>query len=140
MALPVPPDPPATGVTDQLSWQQWDIAIRYQESVGYAAWLAADQAYKTANAAQVAAQTAAFQAQAAAMQAAAAASQASAAAISGPTPPAAPVTDAQLVRELCEAMLSDIDWASAVRPAAATVVSTARAVVTEYRKVYPVGT
>ncbi len=35
-----PPDPPAS-VTDTLSWQQWDIYIRWRELVAYEAWMAA---------------------------------------------------------------------------------------------------
>jgi hypothetical protein len=42
MALPVPPDPPAAGVTDTLSWQQWDISLRYQEYLRYQAWITGD--------------------------------------------------------------------------------------------------
>jgi hypothetical protein len=143
MSLLLPPDPPSTGVTDQLSWQQWDVYLRSQEAQGYLAWLAADQAWKTADQAWKAQNlvTSAQAAQGCADQGAGMLRQAAAAeamaASQANYPKLFTATDAELTERFTAALLSDWDWLAQSKAAPTNVVATAASMKDAYRKLFP---
>ena len=47
------------------------------------------------------------------------------------------ITDAELLCRFTQALLSNVDWTNVSRPAAATVLATAKTMLIEYRKIVP---